>query len=204
MHYAVDQLDLDTIFPVVQTTPNSIPSSPDVQKCLDVLKDSELNPFQLQAITSMLDASCLKVREGWGTVGQCNDGWCLPWQIPSLVLGPFGCGKTRALSECIQVLALHMPKSRVLVCTHSNSAADIYVENLDAQLSSKHFYIHHPMFYFLLLSSRVGQAATVPVSTLLHWQEIEHHLTNCQEILQVSFSGLRPRSIASLFVVCMC
>lgn len=62
MHYAVDQLDLDTIFPVPQTTPNSaIPSSSDVQDCLDVLKDSELNPFQLQAITSMLDSSCLKV-----------------------------------------------------------------------------------------------------------------------------------------------
>ena len=65
MHYAVDQLDLDNIFPVVQATPsNSIPTSMDVQKCLDVLKDSELNPFQLQAITSMLDASCLKVRGG--------------------------------------------------------------------------------------------------------------------------------------------
>lgn len=63
MHYAVDQLDLDTIFPVAQTTPNSssIPTSSDVQKCLDVLKDSELNPFQLQAITSILDSSCLKV-----------------------------------------------------------------------------------------------------------------------------------------------
>ncbi len=58
-------------------------------------------------------------------------------QIPSLVLGPFGCGKTRALSECIEVLTLHMPKSCVLVCTHSNSAADLYVENLDTQWRSK-------------------------------------------------------------------
>lgn len=62
MHYAVDQLQLDTIFPEVQSAPNSsIPSSSDVQKCLDVVKDSVLNPFQLQAIASMLDASCLKV-----------------------------------------------------------------------------------------------------------------------------------------------
>ncbi len=69
MHYAVDQLDLDNIFPVVQATPsNSIPTSMDVQKCLDVLKDSELNPFQLQAITSILDASCLKVRGRGGTI----------------------------------------------------------------------------------------------------------------------------------------
>lgn len=64
MHYAVDQLDLSVIFPDVQTTPNSsIPSSSDVQKCLDVVKDSVLNHFQVQAIASMLDPSCLKVRQ---------------------------------------------------------------------------------------------------------------------------------------------
>ena len=62
MHYAVEQLDLDTIFPVVQTTPNtSIPTSSDVHKCLETLKDSELNQPQLQAITSMLDPSCIEV-----------------------------------------------------------------------------------------------------------------------------------------------
>ena len=62
MHYAVDQLDLDTLFPVAQATPSSaIPTSSEVQECLDVLKDSELNPFQLQAITSMLDSSCSRV-----------------------------------------------------------------------------------------------------------------------------------------------
>lgn len=57
-------------------------------------------------------------------------------QIPSLVLGPFGCGKTRTLSECIALLTVHMPTTRLLVCTHSNSAADIYVENLDAKWAS--------------------------------------------------------------------
>ena len=47
------------------------------------------------------------------------------------MLGPFGCGKTYTLSECIKVLVTHIPESCVLVCTHSNSAADIYVDNLD-------------------------------------------------------------------------
>ena len=61
MHYAVDQLDLDTIFPEVQAIGANIPSSPDVQKCLDVVKDSVLNRFQLQSITSMLDSKCLMV-----------------------------------------------------------------------------------------------------------------------------------------------
>lgn len=53
------------------------------------------------------------------------------------MLGPFGCGKTRTLCECIELLALHMPNSCMLVCTHSNSAADIYVENLDVKWNSK-------------------------------------------------------------------
>lgn len=135
MHYAVDQLDSDVIFPVAQSvSDNAIPTSSEVQDCLDVLKDSELNPFQLQAITSMLDPSCLKVLYIHASPLVADP---LPVQIPSLVLGPFGCGKTRTLSECIAALAIHMPSTRVLVCTHSNSAADLYVENLDAEWSSK-------------------------------------------------------------------
>lgn len=64
MHYAVDQLDLDTIFPDAQNALDiAIPSSSDVQDCLDVLKDSELSDFQRQAIASMLDSSCQKVSQ---------------------------------------------------------------------------------------------------------------------------------------------
>ena len=52
--------------------------------------------------------------------------------MPSLVLGPFGCGKTHTMTESIKLLLQHMPHSRLLVCTHSNSAADIYVDKLHA------------------------------------------------------------------------
>lgn len=62
MHYAVDQLDLNVIFPVTQTAPtNAIPTSREVQECLDLLKESELNDTQIQAITSMMDLSCSEV-----------------------------------------------------------------------------------------------------------------------------------------------
>ncbi len=50
--------------------------------------------------------------------------------MPSLVLGPFGCGKTRILNECIKLLASHVAKARILICTHSNSATNLYVEYL--------------------------------------------------------------------------
>ncbi len=58
-------------------------------------------------------------------------------QIPTLVVGPFGCGKTEALCVCVQLLSLHDPTAKVLICTHNNSAADIYVKAIDAEFASK-------------------------------------------------------------------
>ena len=45
-----------------------------------------------------------------------------------LFLGPFGTGKTYTLAQAIKQL-LTVPDSRILVCTHSNSAADIYIHD---------------------------------------------------------------------------
>ena len=58
-------------------------------------------------------------------------------QIPSLVLGPFGCGKTRTLKECIKLLCLHFPETRILICTHTNSAADLYVQGMHEEWASE-------------------------------------------------------------------
>ena len=79
-------------------------------------------------------------------------------QIPSLVLGPFGCGKTRTLKECIKLLCLHFPETRILICTHTNSAADLYVQGMHEEWASESnlyhivgiFRIHYWMFIFLL------------------------------------------------------
>ena len=60
MHYAVDHLNMATIFPMSDgsvTTDN--PSA--LKKCLDELKGSELNKAQQDAITSMLDPACRQV-----------------------------------------------------------------------------------------------------------------------------------------------
>ena len=48
--------------------------------------------------------------------------------MPTLILGPFGCGKTRTVFECVTLLALYVPDVHILICTHTNAAADIYVE----------------------------------------------------------------------------
>ena len=52
-------------------------------------------------------------------------------------MGPFGCGKTRTLSECVNLLSLYEPEAKILVCTHNNSAADIYVKAIHKEWIGK-------------------------------------------------------------------
>ena len=58
---------------------------------------------------------------------------------PILLIGPFGAGKTFTLSlACVSIICPPEGKfNKVLICTHSNSAADIHVEHLDAKLKKK-------------------------------------------------------------------
>jgi superfamily I DNA/RNA helicase len=47
-----------------------------------------------------------------------------------LLLGPFGTGKTQTVAEAVKVLiSQQTQRCRILICTHSNSAADHYIED---------------------------------------------------------------------------
>lgn len=46
---------------------------------------------------------------------------------PILLLGPFGTGKTFTIAYLLRVLSQD-PRNRILLCTHSNSAADLYIK----------------------------------------------------------------------------
>ena len=61
MHFAVDQLSLDTIFPLSDGSLPTMNNPSALKKCLDELKGSELNKTQQDAITSMLDPACKQV-----------------------------------------------------------------------------------------------------------------------------------------------
>lgn len=55
------------------------------------------------------------------------------WQrhkVPFLLFGPFGTGKTKTLVELIQQILINMKDARILVCTPSNSAADVFAVKL--------------------------------------------------------------------------
>lgn len=52
--------------------------------------------------------------------------------VPFLLFGPFGTGKTRTINEIIRQLAKR--KKKVLVCTKSNSACEIIVKELSQDI----------------------------------------------------------------------
>ncbi|XP_054433461.1 3'-5' exoribonuclease HELZ2 isoform X2 [Pteronotus mesoamericanus] len=57
---------------------------------------------------------------------------------PLLIYGPFGTGKTYTLAMA-SLEVIRQPRTKVLICTHTNSAADIYIqEHFHGYVSSGH------------------------------------------------------------------
>ena len=87
---------------------------------------------------------------------------------PVVIVGPFGTGKTFTFAQGIEVI-LKQPHTRVLVCTHSNSAADLYVKDYLHPLVQNGF----PDFRPLRIYYRVRWLATVHHSVI---EVITHNL----------------------------
>lgn len=106
-HHAIDKIvDYRMIFPETFIEP-SIPWTPKKQWSENL--DAKLNSKQKEAVLAITAVS--------------NVG--LP---PILLIGPFGTGKTFTLASSIKQLLLQ-PDTRILICTHSNSAADLYIKD---------------------------------------------------------------------------
>ncbi|XP_015917360.2 probable helicase with zinc finger domain isoform X2 [Parasteatoda tepidariorum] len=106
MHFAVDRLHPTSIvFPDISEVPQLWKNKPLNQKLKSF--EPKLNPKQREAVLAITTPLCAK----------------LP---PVLIIGPFGTGKTYTLAQAVKII-LDDPNSRILVCTHSNSAADIYI-----------------------------------------------------------------------------
>jgi len=109
MHHALDRLqNLYMVYPLItKEKEQPIPWNPGKQ--WDESLDSRLNPKQREAILAITASVTIS----------------LP---PILIIGPYGTGKTFTLGQAVRLL-LKQPKTRVLVCTHSNSAADLYIHD---------------------------------------------------------------------------
>ncbi len=112
-HYAVDKVpDLALVHPDMSRK-FKIPWSPGKQWQQESAESSataRLNPKQREAIVAI-------------TTDLTDEP--LP---PVLIIGPYGTGKTFTLGQAVKLL-LRQEGARVLVCTHSNSAADLYIRD---------------------------------------------------------------------------
>ncbi|XP_043969739.1 probable helicase with zinc finger domain isoform X1 [Gambusia affinis] len=107
MHYALDRIKDNTIlFPDIGLVP-TIPWSPNRQ--WDEQLDPRLNAKQKEAVLAITTPISVS----------------LP---PILIIGPYGTGKTFTLAQAVKHI-LRQDNSRVLICTHSNSAADLYIKD---------------------------------------------------------------------------
>ncbi|KAM3865303.1 putative helicase with zinc finger domain [Diretmus argenteus] len=107
MHYALDRIkDNGILFPDIGLIP-TIPWSPNRQ--WDEQLDPRLNAKQKEAILAITTPVTIP----------------LP---PVLIIGPYGTGKTFTLAQAVKHI-LRQDHSRVLICTHSNSAADLYIKD---------------------------------------------------------------------------
>lgn len=106
-HYTLDKMpNFKTIFPETYLEP-TIPWSPSRQWNKNL--DRRLNVRQKEAILAITTPLSIQ----------------LP---PILVIGPYGTGKTFTLAQAIREL-IKEPSNRILLCTHSNSAADLYIKD---------------------------------------------------------------------------
>ncbi|XP_065122965.1 3'-5' exoribonuclease HELZ2 isoform X1 [Paramisgurnus dabryanus] len=128
MHQAIDHLpDLHNVLP-------------DLNNCcvpVNTTRQSEMNNKQQIALNFIL--------------GKCEGSKAA---APLLIYGPFGTGKTLCLASAAIQLA-HQPKTKVLICTYTNSSADLYV--------SVHFHPYitkgHPNLKILRIKANKGGAS---------------------------------------------
>ncbi|XP_044529899.1 probable helicase with zinc finger domain isoform X2 [Gracilinanus agilis] len=108
MHYALERIrDNGILFPDVSMTP-TIPWSPNRQ--WDEQLDPRLNAKQKEAVLAITTPLSIQ----------------LP---PVLIIGPYGTGKTFTLAQAVKHILQQQDTSRILICTHSNSAADLYIKD---------------------------------------------------------------------------
>lgn len=103
MHDAVEKIVLDDVFPTHAHCKDNWAAN----------RHKDLNKEQSSALSRMIERQS---------------------GPPVLLLGPFGSGKTRTMAHAVIALYETMKTTkqydkRILICTHSNSAADHYIED---------------------------------------------------------------------------
>ena len=87
--------------------------------CKSPLKkgDTELNPQQVSAMEAILLSESV---------------------LPVIIAGPFGTGKTFLLAQAAEYLVNYSKHCHILICTLTNSAANVYLEHFHKRIPSDH------------------------------------------------------------------
>ena len=115
MHRAIEAMHVSRLFPAPSMI---LPDAWNRERCVrrSDLYDNKLDETQFAIVNNILTSSLLRV--------------------PTVVVGPYGCGKTRTLQEVVRQLTTPECSYRVLVATHTNTSADMYVKALSRHLHS--------------------------------------------------------------------
>ena len=115
MHEAVDNINFSIVFPTLRKV--VIPwNYIEEDHLLGLLDYEKLSASQKGAVFSIVNLEC--------------------HSFPTIICGPFGCGKTRTLSVAAKLISRAFRNSRVLIVTHSNSCANLYIELLQFHFNS--------------------------------------------------------------------
>ena len=109
MHASVDELNVSLLFQNFDNNSMNFRFNEELYSSLDGLDISE---DQTKAVYSIADAQLRK--------------------IPTLISGPFGCGKTETLVAAAKFLVTSYPDVRILIVTKNNSCANLYIEKLNS------------------------------------------------------------------------
>eukprot|EP00057_Strongylocentrotus_purpuratus_P033405 XP_791308.3 PREDICTED: helicase with zinc finger domain 2 [Strongylocentrotus purpuratus] len=116
-HHAVDNLSCMTVLfpPYPQENKFERVAWRDVES-----NEEKMNPRQEKAARFICDAGGLRGNSQFRGKG------------PVIIFGPFGTGKTYTMANSVKRTMILRNDSRILICTRSNSAADLYItEHLD-------------------------------------------------------------------------
>ena len=108
MHEALDKIEPGVMFPTLRKV--SIRNTWDEKSILAKAKREKLSDSQRAAINSIIDTKLQS--------------------FPTLICGPFGCGKTRTLAIAARLVTLNYHGSRVLIVTRNNSCANLCIEEI--------------------------------------------------------------------------
>ena len=118
MHEAVETTNTAILFPKLRNYRQ--PRHWDEDHLLYMLDYEQLSEAQKLAILSIMDSYYQT--------------------LPTIICGPFGCGKTKTLSVAAKLIAQTYYRSRILIATKTNSCANLYIELLGEDFDSISMY----------------------------------------------------------------